>query len=119
MGARPFMDLLREHRQGLSHDELTEALQRLVEAVTEERKPGTLTLRLTIRPQGDGTVLVSDDITSKPPKRTKAGSMFFVTPENNLERQDPRQTALPLHEIPGGQAEARPLPGAAVAAALA
>lgn len=38
MNARPFLDLLREHRNGLTHDELTDALNELVEAVAAERK---------------------------------------------------------------------------------
>ena len=100
MTARPFMDLLREHRAGLTHDELTEALNELVGAVVEERKKGTLTIKLTISPKGDGTVEVADEVTMKAPKRTKGSSLFFVTPDNNLERQDPRQNALPLREVP-------------------
>lgn len=44
MSARPFLDLLREHRNGLTHEELTDALNTLVEAVSAERKPGKLAL---------------------------------------------------------------------------
>lgn len=100
------MDLLREHRNGLTHDELTDEMQALVAAVTEERKKGTLTLRITLEPKGDGTVMLVDEIVSKPPKRTKGGSLFFVTPENNLARQDPKQPNLPLREVPASAAKA-------------
>jgi len=120
MTARPFMDLLREHRNGLTHDELSDALQELVAAVAEERKAGTLTLKITVKPQGDGAVMVMDEVKVVPPKKTKGGSLFFVTPENNLQRQDPRQADLPLRAISGGEEAPRPIGGtAAVAGALA
>lgn len=99
--ARPFLDLLREHRGGMTHDELSEALQRLVAAVVEERKPGELTFKVIVKPQGDGAVMVTDEVKLKLPKSTRGGSLFFVTPENNLMRQDPRQQNLPLRDIGG------------------
>lgn len=105
------MDLLREHRSGLTHEELTQAMQQLVAAVVEERRPGTLTLKITVKPQGDGTVMVSDDVACKPPKATKGGSLFFVTPENNLARQDPRQQEIPLREIAGAGGRPRDISG--------
>lgn len=119
MAARPFLDLLREHRGGLTHDELSEALNRLVAAVMDERKAGDLTLKVTIKPQGDGAVMVMDEVKLKLPKPTKGTSLFFVTPENNLIRQDPRQPNLPLREI-GGAERAVPLgPPASAARGLA
>lgn len=104
MTSRPFMDLLREQRSGLAHEELTEGLQELVEAVVSERKAGKLVLTMTVKPNGDGTVMVTDDVKVTAPKPTRGSSLFFVTPENNLQRQDPKQQSLPLREI--GAAEA-------------
>lgn len=49
---RPFMDFLREHRSGSTHDELSDALNALVAAVTEEGKAGKLTLTIAIKPAG-------------------------------------------------------------------
>jgi hypothetical protein len=97
--ARPFLDLLREHRNGLTHDELTEALQEVVAAVAEERKAGKLVLTINIKPHGDGAVMVMDDVKVTKPRPTKGGALFFVTPENNLARQDPKQPNLPLREV--------------------
>ena len=34
--SRPFADLMREHRNGVTHDELSDALQELVAAVMED-----------------------------------------------------------------------------------
>ena len=94
------MDFLREHRNGATHDELSDALQALVAAVTEEGRGGKLTFTLTMKPIGknDGLeVAVEHKLT--PPKASPGTSIFFPTPENNLVRQDPRQQALELREI--------------------
>lgn len=103
--ARPFVDLLREHRSGLTHDELSQSLNDLVTAVVEEGKGGKLTFTVSIKPYGkDGALEVSADIAVKPPKRSPGTSIFYVTPENNLARQDPRQTAMELREVGPSQA---------------
>jgi len=94
------MDFLREHRGGLTHDELSDKLQELVAAVGEEGKSGTLTVVFSLKPlaKGDG-IEVGSEIKIKPPKQTPGTSIFFVTAENNLARQDPRQQAMELREI--------------------
>lgn len=105
MSARPFYDFLREHRNGITHDELADALNELVTAVTEENKAGTLTFTVSIKPMGKSDGLeVSADIKIKPPKKTAGVSIFFATPENNLQRQDPRQQSMELRDIGPQQA---------------
>ena len=101
MSARPFMDFVREHRNGVFHDELTDALRDLVAAVSTEGKAGTFVITLAIRPAAnvEGAVVVSDKIVVKPPTEKKSDSIFFVTPENSLIRDNPRQPRLPLREI--------------------
>lgn len=100
-----FMDLLREHRQGETHNELTEALRALTLAVAEERRAGTLTLKITIRPlaKGDG-VEVHAAVKLAAPEALPGVSIFYPTPEGSLQRQDPRQSSMELREI--GPAEA-------------
>lgn len=97
--SRPFLDLLREHRNGLTHDELSDALSDLVQAVTTERKAGKLTFTLSVKPHGDGAVMVADDLKLTIPRPTKGGSLFFATPEGALVREDPKQHKLPLVAI--------------------
>ena len=101
-----FMDLLREHRQGATHDELTEALRALTLAVGEERKAGTLTLKITIKPLGQGRRCgsVGGREARRHPTPAPGVSIFYPTPEGSLQRQDPRQQAMDLREI--GPAEA-------------
>lgn len=113
MTARPFMDVLREHRAGRTHDDLTEQLQQLVAAVVETGKGGTITLRLDVKPHGDGATMVTAHIGTKLPKAQGGGAIFFITPENNLERQDPRQADLPLRAVPGGDVAPRAIGGTA------
>lgn len=99
--SRPFHDFLREHRGGVTHDELSDALQTLVAAVGEEGKGGTLTLTISIKPAGNSDALeVTDRIVIKPPKQTRSASLFFVSPEGNLIREDPKQTTMELRPIP-------------------
>lgn len=108
-GARPFMDFLREHRNGLTHDELSDELQKLVAEVTENHKSGTLTLTITVKPAGrdSGAMEVGAEVKLKEPKKSPGVAIFFATPENNLQRQDPRQTSMELREIaiPAGAAK--------------
>ena len=55
-------------------------------------KTGTLTLKITLKPTNNsGQIEVIDDITLKLPKEKAATSIMFATPENNLQREDPRQ----------------------------
>lgn len=98
------MDVLRDHRAGRTHEDLTEGLQALVAAVAETQKGGSITLRLDVKPHGDGATMVTATVSAKLPKAQGGGSIFFITPENNLERQDPRQQDLPLRAVPGGEA---------------
>lgn len=94
------MDFLREHRNGVTHDDLSDALQDVVAGVLEEGKAGKLTLTISIKPLGKSDGLeVSADVKSAPPKPTPGVSIFFASPENNLVRQDPRQQTMELREV--------------------
>ena len=100
MTARAFHDFLREHRGGVTHDDISDALQTVVAAVVEEGKVGTLTITIKIKPLGKADGLeVSADVKASPPKTTPGVSIFFVSPENNLVRQDPRQQSMELREV--------------------
>jgi hypothetical protein len=116
--SRPFHDFLHEHRQGVTQDELSDALQELVAAVHDTEKSGSLTFTITIKPTKSGALEVSDAIRTKIPTLPKSSSLFFVSPENNLVRDDPKQHRLNLQEIHIHQ-EARPIAPATAAKALA
>lgn len=104
---RPFYDFLREHRAGLTGQEAGKGLNDLVAAVVDTGKAGTLTITFKIKPlgrdKGDG-LEVSADVVVKSPTLPKGVSIFYPTPNNNLQRQDPRQADLPLREVGPGLA---------------
>ena len=116
--SRPFLDFLRDHRHGVTHDELSDALQDVVAAVHDTGKSGSLTLTITVKPTNSEALDVSDIIKTKLPQLPKSSSLFFVSPENNLVRDDPKQHRLELQEINIQQA-ARPIAPASAAKALA
>ncbi len=99
--SRPILDFLREHRNGVTHDELSDALQDLVAAVTAEGKGGSLTFTISIKPADKGgALIVTDSIKVKPPAQTRSASIFYASPDNNLVRDDPKQAKMDLREIP-------------------
>lgn len=109
--ARPFLDTLRDLGQGVTHDELSEKLQELVSAIAETGKGGMLTLNIAIKPTDNksGAVVVAAEVKTKLPKLPAPASVFFISPDNNLQRQDPRQTAMELREIKTSGSVARAL----------
>lgn len=94
---RPFADILREIRRGDLHDELSSALQELVQACQQTGKKGTLTIKLAIEPDGQ-VLLITDDYDGKLPKPERSSSIFYADDDANLVRNDPRQQKLGLRE---------------------
>jgi len=100
--ARPFMDFLREHGRGITHEMLTDKLQELVAAVIEAEKGGKMVFTIAIKPMGKkdtGAFEVTAGVDVKMPKVEPEMSVFYATPENNLVRLDPRQQTMELREI--------------------
>jgi len=105
---RRFLDFLVEFRRGLSVIELSEELARVTEAALLTGKSATLVYRIHIAPAAKGNglaVAVTDDINSKLPKGERDGSIFFVTPEGGLSRNDPGQQEMSFTVIKGQQTE--------------
>ncbi len=107
-----FLSMLQAHRRGEALTDLAEAMRQVTEAVQLTGRPGNVTFKVNIRPasKAQGALVVEDDIVTKVPKADRQGSIFFADDHNNLLREDPRQTTLPLRTIDGGkQEEAKPL----------
>lgn len=94
MPARPFVDTLNTLRFGQLHDELSVELNKLTAQCAETGRAGTLTLTLKLKPGKAGQVEVIDDIKVKTPTYDRGTTLMFVSPENNLQREDPRQMSL-------------------------
>lgn len=92
---KTFNQTLEQLRYGTLHDELTQKLNELTAAVTNTGEVGTLTLSIKLKPTNNsGQIEVIDDIKLSMPKENKGTSIMFATPENNLQREDPRQMAI-------------------------
>jgi hypothetical protein len=99
--SRPFFDVAREIRRGSFLDEASDALQRVVAAVEETGKAAKLVIEIAVAPaaKGHGAVKIADRITEKLPAMPAGETIMFVTTDNNLVANDPRQTTLNLKSV--------------------
>lgn len=104
MTQRAFSLVLQDIRDGRTHSELTAALDELLAAVRNTGKAGSITLELKVKPQRAGAevdkVIVTDKVTTKIPKPERGDDFFWVTDDNNLSRNHPRQHSLDLRAAP-------------------
>lgn len=99
MKTRPFIDTLRDVEFGALLDELSDVQKEVVAAVSDTRKAGKITIELEYKSEGDGQLAIKTNIKKKVPTYPRGTSIFFITPERNLTRQDPRQQSLPLRNV--------------------
>lgn len=96
---RLFTDILREVGAGRLVDELSEKMQGLVAAVSATGRPGKITLELSVRPNGNTAVILTDKVKLKEPEPKHGDNVFFIVGSGDLTRSDPRQAELPLRRI--------------------
>lgn len=99
--ARPFFDTARDIRRGQFLEECAGELQNVIAAVEETGKAGKLVIEITVAPasRGQGAVKVADKITAKLPSLPSGETIMFVTTDNNLVANDPRQKSLELRGV--------------------
>lgn len=85
-----FIATIQNIRDGALLELLTGKLNEVVEGVEQHRKSGTLTLTLTIKPNGDDAVTIASAVKAKIPEATVGDALFFVA-GGNLVRRNPRQ----------------------------
>ena len=97
----PFAAWLRDQNSGRLHEELTEQMHDLVEAVRDTGKTGTLTLTVKVGPfRGDVQMLqVEDKVAVKKPAHDRKTALWYPDGKNNLHRSDPRQDALDFARV--------------------
>lgn len=96
----PFADTLQKLQRGRTARELAAEMQALVEAVMETGRAGTLTLQLKVsKSKASGMVEIADSYAAKLPRADREVSMFFVTDDHNLTREDPRQLAFDVGPV--------------------
>lgn len=101
MSTRPFFDVARDIRRGMFLDECADKLQEVVRAVDETAKPAKLVIEITVSPAArvGGAVKIADKITTKLPALPAGETIMFMTPENNLVANDPKQQTLELKAV--------------------
>jgi hypothetical protein len=93
------MDTLRDLESGGLLDELSDSQHRLIDAIRLAGKGGELVIKLAYKPDGRGQMNIKADIKVNEPKMSRGTSLFFLTPEGNLTRRDPRQQDLALRPV--------------------
>ena len=90
MEHRTFTATIESLRFGTLGDELTDKMRDLVASCATTGRNGTLTLTLALKPGKGGQIEVFDEVKIKLPKEEKGSTLMFATPDNNLQRDDPR-----------------------------
>ena len=77
-------------------EELADALNDMVHASTETGKASELALKIKLKPLPgtSGQVELDTDVKAKLPQPTRGKTLMFTTPNNNLQRENPKQTTL-------------------------
>lgn len=93
MEPRSFSNFLMELQNGDVNDEISQALNDIVQGVDATDKPGSLTLKIKISPNKKSSmVFVDAEVKVNVPSVGRPSSMFYIDPLNrNLVRNDPKQ----------------------------
>jgi hypothetical protein len=90
---KPITDIMREIRKGRAVDLASQMLAEVVRAVDETGKPGTITIKVSIKPEKGGgnqkTLTMTTE--SKVPRPDVPDAIFFSDEAGDLHRSDPQQ----------------------------
>jgi len=86
-------------RAGATQEELSEKLSEAVNMARETGKPAEVTLKITVKPVGDGQYELRDKVSAKLPELQRGMTLMFGTPDGNLMREDPRQKKMDLRSV--------------------
>lgn len=95
-----FLDILRICQRGNTVEQLNDNMAELTKAVMEANGTGSLTLKISMKPDGNNSVELDSVVTLKKPNIKRGKTIMFVSPDGALVRNDPRQTDLPLRAVP-------------------
>jgi hypothetical protein len=104
MATKAFAVLLQELRDGKTHGEMTSGIDELLAAVANTGKPGSITLKIEVKPASKGTdvdkVMIFDKIAIALPKPERGTDVYWLTTDNELSRSHPKQNSLDLRPAP-------------------
>ena len=92
---RPFSQVLQELGEGSTLNELSEAFWDMIQRVQETAKAGSLTLTLNVGFDGQGRLVIKDELKTKLPEFSRPETRFFVDKNGNASRRDPNQPMIP------------------------
>lgn len=90
-----FSKFLGEYQGGILDETLGKELAKLTDAVSRQGKKGTMSINLTMKPNGSGKMSLSITYANKPPIDNTVDGTMFVNDDNQLVSRDPNQPALP------------------------
>jgi hypothetical protein len=97
-----FQETILQVNNGAALAELSDALAKLVAAVRQTGKKGSLTLTLRVTPASKASsdvLLVEAEVKARVPEQERGSTIFYATDNNLLVRNDPKQQMLPLRVI--------------------
>src|SRR5690349_922303 len=85
-GPRPILETFSRLRGGAALNEMAEELQKVVGAVLQTQRKGTLKIVLTVDPvkNAPSAVFIHAEVEGKAPELAKATDVFFADRDNNL-----------------------------------
>jgi len=98
---RPFFDTAKEIRRGQFLEDCADELHKVVASVAETGKAAKLCIEITVKPatRGQGALILSDKVMAKLPALPVGETIMFVTPDNALVANDPRQKDLVFKSV--------------------
>lgn len=92
-------DTMRRLSGGALCDEADEKLAALVQGVEATGKPGSITIKLSLKKVGGGAMSASGKVSALIPADVAPITLLFPTPEGALLTEDPKQKKLDLREV--------------------
>lgn len=86
-----FIATLQGIRSGHLAVMLDDDLQDVITSVIEHNKPGALTLKLKIVPNGERQITITSEVVAKQARAGVSPAIFFADSGGTLHRTDPRQ----------------------------
>jgi hypothetical protein len=97
-----FQETIVQINNGAAVAELSDALAKVVAAVRETGKSGSILLTLKVAPASkvnSEVLLVESQVKTKLPEPERGMTIFYATDNNLLVRNDPKQQILPLRVV--------------------
>jgi hypothetical protein len=83
-------------------EDLDHHITKVVSRAMTMQKKGTVSLVITLKPEGIKNMEITAKVDSKPPKMEPTATMLFATPNGQLLAHDPEQMLLGLKVVDSG-----------------